>query len=179
MRKNSSTTALYDTKDAAVLTKLFHKEFRNNLLPVIDKKYRTIADREHRCFSGFSMGAETTWEMYLNCLDIIKNYIPMSGDCWILEEKGGEAFPERTAKCMKEYIKEKGFDDYSYNVFAITGEKDIAYPALNPLIKAMLAAGFDQDEEKKLSYLVWKEGVHTYQYGYEYLYNVLKTVMDL
>ncbi|MCR5102778.1 MAG: hypothetical protein K6B41_15625 [Butyrivibrio sp.] len=173
---SDSQSALHDIKDAGVLTKLYHNEFRNDLLPAIDSKYRTIADRDHRAFSGFSMGSEVTWEMYLNCLDLIKNFMPLSGDCWIVEEKGGATYPEKTAKLMKEYIKDKGFDNYSYNVFAFTGDKDIAFPALDPLIKAMLADGFNNDNDKRLRYCSWEEGIHTYEYGYEYLYNLLPEI---
>jgi enterochelin esterase-like enzyme len=57
-------------------------EFRNDLLPLVDSKYRTIADRDHRAFGGFSMGSETTWEVMLNCLNLVKNFMPLSGDCW-------------------------------------------------------------------------------------------------
>lgn len=175
---SDSQSALHDIKEAGVLTKFYHNEFRNDLLPLIDSKYRTIADRDHRAFGGFSMGGETTWEVFLNALDLVKNYMPLSGDCWIVEEKGGATYPEKTARLMKEYLEEKGFSDLSYNVFAFTGDEDIAYPALSAQIKAMLAEGFDDGADKKLRFESWKEGTHCYEYIYEYIYNCLKDVCE-
>jgi len=174
---SDSQSALHDIKDAAVLTKNYHNEFRNDLLPAIDAHYRTVADREGRAFGGFSMGAETTWEMFLNSLDLIKNFLPMSGDCWIVTEKGGASEPALTSELMKKYLKEKGFDAYSYNVFAFTGDKDIAYEPLDAQIKAMRADGFGAGQDKRLRYESWPEGVHSYSYCYEYIYNVLSEVL--
>lgn len=167
---------VHDIQEAGTLTKYYHNEFRKDLLPLVDAKYRTIADREHRAFGGFSMGSETTWEIFLNCLDLVKNYMPLSGDCWIVEEKGGATFPEKTSKLMIEYLKEKGFDGLSYNVFAYTGVKDIAYPALDAQIKAMLSDGFNNGADKVLKYGAWEEGTHCYEYIYEYIYNILPEV---
>lgn len=173
---SDSQSALHDIKEAGLLTKLYHNEFRNDLMPLIDSKYRTIADREHRAFGGFSMGAETTWEVMLNCLDIVKHYMPLSGDCWIVEQKGGATFPEKTSQLMREALKAKGFGDKSYNVFAFTGDKDIAFPALSAQIKAMLADGWDNGSDKRLRFGSWEEGVHWYPYIYEYIYNILPDV---
>ena len=173
---SDSQSALHDIKEAGVLTKHYHNEFKNDLMPVIDSRYRTVADRDYRAFGGFSMGGETTWEMFLNCLDLVKNYIPLSGDCWIVEEKGGATFPEKTSALMKEYLKEKGFDGLSYNVFAFTGDEDIAYPALSAQIKAMLADGWNNGPDKVLKFESWKEGTHCYEYIYEYIYNMLADV---
>ncbi|MCR4588139.1 MAG: hypothetical protein K5682_06990 [Lachnospiraceae bacterium] len=169
---------LHEMGELGNLTKIYHKEFRNDLLPVVDRKFRTIADRDHRGFGGFSMSSETTWEMYLNALDLVRNYMPMSGDCWIITEKGGENFAEKTSQRMKEQLKKNGFDDLSYNVYAYTGDKDIAFPALDPLIKAMLADGFDNGQDKRLRYGSWSEGTHCYEHGYEYIYNLLAEVMN-
>ena len=173
---SDSQSALHDIKEAGVLTKHYHNEFKNDLMPVIDSRYRTVADRDHRAFGGFSMGGETTWEMFLNCLDLVKNYIPLSGDCWIVEEKGGATFPEKTSALMKEYLKEKGFDGLSYNVFAFTGDEDIAYPALSAQIKAMLADGWNNGPDKVLKFESWKEGTHCYEYIYEYIYNIVAEI---
>ncbi|MCR5295400.1 MAG: hypothetical protein K6E30_09570 [Lachnospiraceae bacterium] len=172
-----SDAALHDITEAVVLTKNFHYEFRNDLLPAVDGTYRTIPDREHRAFGGFSMGAEATWEMFLNSLDLIRNFMPLSGDCWIAAEKGGASFSGKTSRLMKAAIKERGFDGYSYNIFAFTGNEDIAFPAMDPMIKAMLADGFDDGEDRRLRYGTWKEGIHTYHFGYEYIYNILPEIL--
>lgn len=169
-----STT--HDIKEAGTLTKFYRNEFRNELVPLIDSRYRTIADREHRAFGGFSMGGETTWEIMLNCLDLVKHFMPLSGDCWIVEEKGGATFPEKTSELMRKYIADRGYSDLSYNVFAFTGDKDIAFPALDAQIKAMIADGWNTGEDRSIRYGTWAEGTHCYQYIYEYIYNILPDV---
>lgn len=60
---------------------IFHHDFRNALLPFIDSHFNTNAVRNSRAFSGFSLGAVTTWyEFYYNS-DLIKYFLPLSGDC--------------------------------------------------------------------------------------------------
>ena len=122
------------------------------------------------------MGGETTWEIMLNCLDLVKNYMPLSGDCWIAGEKGGATFAEKTSQLMREYIADKGFADLSYNIFAFTGDQDRAFPALDAQIKAMIADDWNSDADHSVRYETWAEGTHCYQYIYQYIYNILPDV---
>lgn len=167
-----SQSALHDIKEAGLLTKNYYNEFRNDLLPAVENRYNISKKREDRAFGGFSMGAETTWEIFLNCLDLVKNYIPLSGDCWIIEQKGGATYPHETAKEMLLKIEKENMSSYDYNIFAFTGDLDIAFPALDAQIKAMKEAGFGK-APNKLRYESWAEGTHCYQFIYEYLYNAL------
>lgn len=169
---SDSQSALHDIKEAGILTKYYHNEFRNDLVPYVEEKYHISKKREDRAFGGFSMGGETTWEVFLNCLDLVKNYIPLSGDCWIIEQKGGATFPKETARAMLDTLSENRLLGYDYNIFAFTGDLDIAFPALDAQIKAMREAGFGTGENR-LRYESWSEGTHCYQFIYEYLYNAL------
>ncbi|MCR5501928.1 MAG: hypothetical protein K6F53_02875, partial [Lachnospiraceae bacterium] len=91
--------------------------------------------------------------------------------------KGGATYPEKTSELIAKYLKDKGFDGLSYNVFAFTGVKDIAYPALDAQIRAMLSDGFNKGPDKVLKYDAWEEGTHCYEYIYEYIYNILAEVL--
>ena len=66
--------------------------------------------------------------------------------------------------------------DLSYNIFAFTGDQDIAFPALDAQIKAMIADDWNSDADHSVRYGTWAEGTHCYQYIYQYIYNILPDV---
>jgi len=76
--------------NAGDLVKMFPRELTEELIPAVEKKFRTYAAstsvndlkaaREHRVFSGFSMGGVTTWWVFGKALDYFKYFIPLSGD---------------------------------------------------------------------------------------------------
>lgn len=160
---------------------IFYLELRNKLIPTIDERYNTIADREHRAFGGFSMGAVATWNIFLHDLDLVKNYIPMSGDSWVCGSTGGKTFPEKTALMLahnSSFISDYTKNDYL--IFAATGGNDMAYPNLTPQIQAMknetdaFTYTTKDFSEGNLIYYVVKGNVHDYGNTYEYIYNALK-----
>lgn len=170
-------SAGHDVSVCGVLTATYDKELRNELIPEAEKRYRIKANRMNRAFGGFSMGSVTTWVVFMNCLDLVANFLPMSGDSWIIEEKGGSVKCNETVDAIKNKIKpflEKG---YNYNIFAATGEKDIAFPNLDPQIQKMKEEGFGT-EGNSLRYVTWEEGTHCYQYIYEYMYNILPDLFE-
>lgn len=161
-------------------TGAFQKELRDYLIPAIDESFNTIADREHRAFGGFSMGAVATWKIFQYDLDLVKYFVPMSGDSWVFTTTGGSSQPEKTAALVS---KAKFIEQYSktdYYIFAATGKNDSAYPNLTPQISAMipLTERFDYTTDDfsngNLMYYVVKNNNHTYECTYEYLYNALK-----
>lgn len=169
---SDSQSALHDIHDASLLTKMYHREFRNDLLPFVEKNFNVLEGRENRAFTGFSMGAETTWEMFLNALDLVKFFFPLSGDCWISKVKGGVDAPAETVEAMIDLIKENGFENLDYDIFAMTGTKDIAYEAMEGLLKELNARHFGENANR-LRYVTWPEGVHSYDFCERYLYNIL------
>ena len=44
----------------AQLVSVFEEVMINEIIPMIDTKFRTISDREHRAIAGLSMGANQT-----------------------------------------------------------------------------------------------------------------------
>lgn len=72
----------------------FVQELVQHVLPAVEARYHTfaaditpqglMAARQHRGFGGFSMGAVTTWYVFLQANDYFSAYMPLSGDCWAL-----------------------------------------------------------------------------------------------
>lgn len=157
----------------------FYSELKKFLIPAVDETFRTKASREHRAFGGFSMGSVATWNVYIHDLDIVKYYIPMSGDSWVCGNTGGKNYPEKTATMLSKaaYIEDYPKDFY---IFAGNGTNDIAYPNLTPQITAMkdVTEAFDYTtgdfSNGNLIYYVVKGNAHSYNHTYEYIYNALR-----
>lgn len=158
----------------------FYSELRKYLIPAVDEQLNTIADREHRAFGGFSMGSVATWKVFQYDLDLVKYFIPMSGDSWAFTTTGGSSHPDQTAAII---AKAKFIDQYKpqdYLIFAATGGNDIAYPNMTPQIESMtkLTDRFIYTTENfskgNLIYYVVKKNGHEYGCTYEYIYNALQ-----
>lgn len=57
----------------------FEEVMINEIIPMIDAKFRTIDDREHRAIAGLSMGANQTMRIIMNNLDKFASYGGFSG----------------------------------------------------------------------------------------------------
>ncbi len=111
-------------------------EMRQSVIPYIESKYSTYAEnttesglkasRYHRAYGGFSMGGGSTWNMFINCLDICAYYMPLSGHCW-----GG-------LTGLQNAIDKFGFKQNEYFIFAATGSKDLAYNNMKGLIEPLM-----------------------------------------
>ncbi|WP_167619184.1 alpha/beta hydrolase-fold protein [Maribellus sediminis] len=58
---------------------VFEEVMLNEILPMIDTRFRTIANREHRAIAGLSMGANQTMRICMNNLDKFAYYGGFSG----------------------------------------------------------------------------------------------------
>ncbi len=58
---------------------VFEEVMINEIIPMIDAKFRTIADCEHRAIAGLSMGANQTMRIIMNNLDKFASYGGFSG----------------------------------------------------------------------------------------------------
>ena len=173
-----TTEALTSTKAAGVLTQNFEHELLKDLIPVIENKFRVKKERENRAFGGFSMGSEATWNIFSKCLEHFKYFLPMSGDCWAIKEKGGLLATEETVKYLVSAVGTSGVTCEEYNIFACVGDDDIAYEPLNTMIEEMKQykdtfVFADDFKNGNIIYCVAKGGIHTYDYCYQYIYNAL------
>ena len=162
--------------------RLFHKDFRENLIYAVETKYNTysnrskniqdyINSREHRAFGGFSLGSVTTWHQFIFNNDIIKYFLPMSGSCWYF---GGYAdyYPVETCDFFEKMIKEKDLNKKGYFIFATTGTYDGIKHQMDTQMEEMLKRKnvFTKD---KVVYYFKKNGLHDLEAVEEYLYNAL------
>ncbi len=58
---------------------VFEEVMINEIIPMIDVRFRTVADREHRAIAGLSMGANQTMRIIMNNLDKFASYGGFSG----------------------------------------------------------------------------------------------------
>ena len=179
------TPTFYGGKNDTVY---FPEELISKVVPLVETKYHTYAassslsdlkaSRAHRAFGGFSMGSVTTWYTYINCLDYFKYYMPLSGDCWILGEKGGSDKAKETAAYLAKVAKDAGYTPKDYYIFAATGSLDIAYPNLNPQVEAMKQLKdsfiYSADTSKGNFYFIVSDGgTHAWNWVNQYIYDIL------
>lgn len=170
------------------LTNNFQTELREDLIPAVEGRYATYAQstspedlqstRDHRAFSGFSMGSVTTWYTLSENLDYFRYFIPSSGDSWAIQQMGGSARPEQTADYLVNAIDQQGYGPDDFFIFAITGTGDFAHEPLTSQVNAMRTLGddfiYDYDPANgNLYYLEVPNGQHTYGWYNDYLYTVL------
>jgi len=168
--------------------KYFPEELLNTIIPLVETKYNTYlasadldaikASREHRAFGGFSMGSVTTWYTFIHCLDYIKYYLPLSGDCWIKGLKGGGDYPKETAEFLAEHARKSGYKPHDYYLLCATGDLDIAYPNLNPQVQEMRKFDdvfiYSSDLKKgNFYFIVCEGGTHAWNWVNQYIYDIL------
>ncbi len=169
--------------EAVQLTHRFPEEFRQDLLPAVQAHFRTVEDRRARAFGGFSMGGETTWSIMAQAVDLVWCLLPLSGDYWAVGLKGGKDYPAETADALIASIAERGVRPGDYRVLPCTGDKDIAYEALDPMVHELarrqpwFTLG-ETPEEGSLCYCLKPDGWHTYDDIYEYLWLMLPHLFD-
>ena len=166
----------------------FPNELVDYLMPAVESKYSTYAktadtegfkaSREHRAFSGFSMGSVTTWFVFEQCLPYFHDFIPISCDSWTIAQQGGLSQTERTAETLANAVTEQGYTSADFFIYAVTGSGDSAEPAMNAQINAMneleiFSLTETVRESGNLTYRVKENGVHEMSYAKMYLYNAL------
>lgn len=173
-----TTKALTSQKEAGVLTQNFHHELVRDLIPTIEWAFRTKKGRNHRAFGGYSMGSEATWNVFAKCLKEFSYFLPMSGDCWAVQLQGGLHCPKETINYLEEAIREAKVDKNELHIFACVGDDGVAYQPMDSMMQEMkkhteyfnFGTNF---AEGNVIYCVAEGGTHSYEYGYQYVYNAL------
>ncbi len=75
----SPSGALLSTTFRVTLSTTFSEVVIKDMLPALDKRYRTLADREHRAIAGLSMGAAYAMQVGLGNLDTFSHFGSFSG----------------------------------------------------------------------------------------------------
>lgn len=168
--------------DADPYCEALPEELVNDLIPIVESRYRTYAEstdaagleasREHRAIGGFSMGAVTTWYALEHTLDFFKYFMPVSADSWALGEFGGMNRPMETAEYLAGIIRQSPYAGTGFYIWAASGTNDSAYRETLIQIEAMAQL----TDVFPLSCLTFheKDGArHEYRPMAEYLYNAL------
>ena len=164
----------------------FPEEFLNEVIPLVENKYSTYAEstdreglkasRAHRAFGGFSMGSVTTWNIYMNCLDYVKYYMPMCGETWAGHITGGNN-PVETAELLADIARKAGYTRKDFYLFCANGSEDIAHPNMKPQMDAMREVDmfiYSSDTDKgNFYYMVAEGGTHSWHWVNQYIYNIL------
>ncbi len=170
--------ALTSTPDARDLTQNFHQELVKDLLPAIENSFRVKKGREHRGFGGFSMGAEATWNVFAKCLREFKYFLPMSGDCWAIQLKGGLERTVETVDYLVDAVCKSGYGKDDFKIFAGVGDDDIAYEPMNTMLLEMKCRSeffvFGRNfADSNMIYCMIPGGQHNSTYCDKYMYNGL------
>ena len=159
---------------AMQLTRNFHSELVNDLLPAVEGTYRTYAEdvteealmasRDHRGFGGFSMGSVTTWRTFEYCMDYFRYYLPMSCGTSLDDEeiwKGAD-----------------GHEAEDYFVWIMTGTQDFAYSYDENRAKKMRDSDYfiesDSEAGGNFAYRVKTGYSHDGGAAMEYTYNGMR-----
>lgn len=165
--------------------KFFQEEFRNDLIPAVEEQYHTYYDassvedsRWHRAFGGFSMGAATTWWIFENCMDLVANYIPVSGDSWC-----GGTTGEKKVIHLSESVEKQGYTAQDFLLFYGCGDVgDIAYNNVTSQVKAMKSGGIfqycDNFEDGNFYYEKIERGNHDINTVCAVVYNGLQRLFS-
>lgn len=170
-----------DYVDADPYCKALPLELVNDLIPLVESRYRTYlsttdaegiaASRGHRAIGGFSMGGVTIWYALDEVFSAFKYYLPISGDCWSLGAFAGMNRPAQTAEYFAKIIRQSPYVS-SFYIWAASGTSDSAYSETLYQVRGMVQLtdifGIDH-----LSFHEKDGARHEYRPLPEYVYNAL------
>ena len=161
---------------------VFHNDFRNDLLPYIESKYRTFAEntppkglrnsRTHRAFGGFSLGAVTTCHQFIYNLDLVKFFLPMSGDCGIIGTYGGRYYPDETTEYLEGVVRGGNWRDDDFYIYEGIGTDDPIFTQTDNQIQAMMKT--QTFTPSNLHYAIIDGGRHDLIACETYMYHALR-----
>jgi len=174
--------------DAIAMTRNFHTELQNDLIPTVEKAYNTYLEgtdsvavtrsRNHRTYGGFSMGALSTWFQLAYGINAVRNFIPLSGDLWIFNDKGERQDAKSAAEWINKQLSASPFAK-DFEVYGYTGTKDIAGNPQKNLVEALdkYAPLFRYNKPNaNLRFEMKDGGQHFYGHINEYLYWALPLI---
>jgi len=142
----------------------FEEVFIGEIIPEIDKKFRTIPNREHRAIAGLSMGASQTMSIIMNNLNQFSYYGGFSGTANFPGDKELDADTFLNgAFSNSEEVKQK------VKVFFLglgTKEPDVFFKTVNAfrnmLEKQDIDYTFYSSPETAHEWLTWRRSLYQY-----------------
>lgn len=165
-----AATYYYDIRKKVVDLDKFVEEFRTEIMPLVEGKYRTYAEtpdeagfrasRDMRAISGFSRGSMTTWFLFDKMLDVSANFLPFSGGTSDVE-------------ALQKAVEATDQDFFIY--MACGGEEDTAFEGCNALAKTLAADtehfSYGPDRDKNNFFYCLSDNIHQDLTSRYYLYN--------
>lgn len=171
-----------DYVDADKYCKALPMELKNDLIPLVESRYRTYAtttdeagltaSRQHRAVGGFSMGGVTTWYALDETLSLFRYFLPISGDCWSLGAFAGMNRPDDTAQYLANRITAQGYTPSDLYIWAASGTSDSAYSETLWQIQGMARLS-DTFTLSNMTFHEKNGARHEYRPTVEYIYNAL------
>ena len=138
---------------------LYERDILEDIIPMIDKKYRTIADREHRAIAGFSMGGGQTAHIGLGNLDTFSYIGVMSAGTGPGPNVTDAALIGKLAADPAKTNKEAKL------IWVACGRQDTAMKGAKALSDALTQAGIKHT-------FVQSEGAHHWRVWRHYLHDL-------
>ena len=128
------------------------------------------ASRDHRAFSGFSLGSVTTWLQFCYDYDYLRYFLPMSGSCWYYGTYGDFQI-EKNVDFIEQLVKDNDLENRGYFIYHAVGTNESVKSQSLDMADVMLYRGTFTAEH----YVVYQKdgGYHDFNAGQEYLYNAL------
>ena len=150
----------------------FWQDFRNDLMPVIEAKYRTwaglaetdtkaeseeklITSRAHRAFSGFSYGGVTTWWQFRDNFDYIRDFAPFS------------AYSSGSIAELEQAVIGTAAEDPSFKIFSVTGSEDVIESMNTDTMESVFRSPVLGDHAE---YYILQGAAHDFEGYQRYLY---------
>lgn len=139
-------------RDEILKTGLFDRDMKEDIIPFVEKNYRTISDKAHRAIAGFSLGGRQTLAVGLGNVDLFDYVAAYSPAIWPNETESNfqnvYASPEAINKL---------------NLFSLyCGQQDMLNNSAQAFVKAL--------DEKNITVQTWfPPGGHTWMNCKQYL----------
>jgi enterochelin esterase family protein len=107
-----------ESADAALRAKLFENDLVNNIIPYVEKNYRTISNKDNRAIGGFSRGGGQTLRTAFSNMDTFSWICCYSAflSPQVMEQSYKHLYthPDKTNKQLKMLWISVGDDDFLY-----------------------------------------------------------------
>ena len=152
------------------LTNEFERDFVNDIMPLVEKRYRVYTDRQHRAMAGFSMGGAQTLNIGMAHLDQFAYLgVYSSGVFGITggapgrsaDSSSGPTWEERHKDALDNAKLKKGLK----LVWFATGKEDFLIKTSQATVDMLKKHGFDvvyKETEGAHTWINWRNYLHEF-----------------
>jgi enterochelin esterase family protein len=136
---------------------LFEKDLLDDIIPLVDQRFRTVADADHRALSGLSQGGIQTVTIGLRHTETFHWLVPMSAGA---ENQGDDQFVQISRDV---YEHPDALKKNPKLLHFVVGGQDVLHEADKRLADLLTAQGVKltfQTVPGMHEYKVWRQGLH-------------------